>query len=299
MSNQQSYAHCLFAHSSSVQFVRIGATADRSEYLLRLFGLVQTAKNLYKAPASMTHTGASSASSDHRDFVTTHWSVVLAAAQEDRPQSREAWETLAQNYWPPLYAYIRRSGREPEDAKDLTQSFFIGLMDRGALAGLEPGEEKFRSFLLVCLNHFLTDQHRHAQAARRRPESGWLRLDEAIAEGRYQTELVDPATPEILFERQWAATLMDQALARLEAYYSDQGRRDLFESLVAHLVRDPQAVPHLELAARLGTSEAAVKSDMYRFRQRFRLFFRREVAATVPPDEVEEEMRHVVRVLTR
>ena len=74
----------------------------------------------------MTHTRASSASSDHRDFVTTHWSVVLAAAQEDRPQSREAWEKLAQNYWPPLYAYIRRLGREPEDAKDLTQSFFVG-----------------------------------------------------------------------------------------------------------------------------------------------------------------------------
>ena len=247
----------------------------------------------------MTNNEPTASAGGENQFATTHWSVVLAAAQEDRPRSREAWEKLAENYWPPLYAYIRRSGREPEDAKDLTQSFFVGLMDRGALAGLEPGEKKFRSFLLVCLNNFLTDQHRHAQAARRRPESGWLRLDEPAAEDHYQTELVDSATPEGLFERQWAATLMDRALARLETYYSDQGRREVFECLVAHLVRDPEAVPHLELAARLRTSETAVKSDMYRLRQRFRLFFRREVAATVPPDEVEEEMKHVVRVLSR
>ena len=234
-----------------------------------------------------------------KSFSTTHWSVVLAATQTDGPGSLNAWERLATIYWPPLYAYIRRSGRRPADAQDLTQSFFAALISRQSLEGLVPGKGRFRSYLLVCLKNFVADEHRRAQAARRRPETACFSLDTSTAEGRYQAELVDHETPESIYERQWAAAMVDHAISRLEAYYLEQGKGEMFECLAAHLVRDPEAVPHAELAARLGSSEGAVKNAMYRLRQRFRAFFRKEVAATVAPDEVEDEIRHIHQVLAR
>lgn len=232
-------------------------------------------------------------------FTTTLWSVVLSAAKGGTPQSRDAWEKLAAMYWFPLYAFIRRTGRQPEDAQDLTQDFLARLMEKDALAGLAAGEGRFRSFLLVCLKRYLTDQHRYASAARRRPAAGWLPLDEISAESRYQSDLAHTATPEQLFGREYAAVILDRALARLEAYYAERGRQRLVECLLAHVLQDPTALPHRELADQLGISESAVKSEMYRLRQRFRLLFREEVAATVPAGEVEEEMRHLVLALSQ
>ena len=232
-------------------------------------------------------------------FVTTHWSVVLAASSADTPDSREAWEKFARTYWPPVYGFIRRSSHGPEDAQDLTQDFFFKLIDRKVLEGVSPGQGRFRSFLLVCLKHFLTDQHRRSQAACRRPKNGWLHLAAAETEAAYRAEQVEFATPEASFERQWAAALLDQAMAGLEEYYAGQGKGAMFDQLAVHLVGNPSAVPHAELAVRLKTSEGAIKNEMYRLRQRFRSLFREQVAATVPSEEVEEEMRYVLRVLSQ
>jgi len=247
----------------------------------------------------MTQAAESGSVESHAAFGTTHWSVVIAAGQLDAPRSQEAWETLAQKYWQPLHAYIRRSGYTPENARDLTQSFFGSLIERRTLDGVVPGNTKFRSFLLACLNNFLTDEFRHAQAARRRPKEGWISMDSDEADCSPEPEFASRATPESIFERRWAEVLLDRATVRLRSYYVDQGKTKLFERLVAHLTKEPDAIPHLELAAELNTSEAAIRSEMYRLRQRYRLLFRDEVAATVPPNEVKEEMRHIYRVLSQ
>ena len=237
---------------------------------------------------------------DHPEaFHTTHWSVVLAAAGPDSLKSREAWEKFAQIYWPPVYAFIRGSNHGPGEAQDLAQEFFVKLIDRRVLNEVVPGRERFRSFLLVCLKHFLTDQQRRFQADRRRHENNWLRLDVVQAEAAYHAELVELATPESLFERRWAATLLDQAVAILRAHYAERGKQELFAQLVIHFTGEPDAVPHAELAARLQTTESAIKNEMFRLRQRLQNLFREQVAATVPDGEVDEEMRHVLRILAQ
>ena len=232
-------------------------------------------------------------------FVTTHWSVVLAAARADRPQSREAWDTLARNYWLPLYAFVRKSGHPPNDACDLTQDFFVALIQRRMLESLAQGQGRFRSFLLVCLKNFLIDQRRRTEVLRRRLGESVAVVDAQEAETLYQAELVEPDTPENLYERQWAVRLLDQALAGLEAYYTDQGKAKLYQHLASHLANDPDKVPHAALATRLQMTEGAVKSEMYRLRQRMQKFFCEQVAATVPKEEVEAEIRHVVKLLRR
>ena len=235
---------------------------------------------------------------DHPEtFQTTHWSVVLAAAGPDTPQSREAWEKFAKIYWPPVYAFIRLSSHGPEDAQDLAQEFFLKLIDRKALDEVAPGQSRFRSFLLACLKHFLTDQQRRAHATRRHHETEWVCLAAVEAEDAYRAELVELATPESLFERRWAATLLDQTMACLKAYYYERDKHALFDQLVMHLTGDADAVPHAELAGRLHTTESGIKNEMFRLRQRLQSLFREQVAATVPSCEVDAEMRHILRVL--
>jgi RNA polymerase sigma-70 factor (ECF subfamily) len=234
-----------------------------------------------------------------RRFGDTPWSAVLAAAQADAPASHEAWERLARGYWYPLYAYIRRTGRPPQDAKDLAQAFFLNLMECRKLDGVVPGQRRFRSFLLTCLKNFLADDYRRSQATQRRPEGGFLNWDDAVAERRYQGELVDHATPEFLFEHHWAGAILDQALEELEAHYVARNRHQLFEHLVAHLVSPADAVPHADLAAKLGMAEGSVKNALRHLRRRYQLLCRRLVAVTVPAQEVEAEMSHLRRVLTR
>lgn len=206
---------------------------------------------------------------------------------------------MAHDYWFPLYAYLRRGGTQPEDARDLTQEFFVRLTERQALEGLVPNEGRFRSFLLTCLKHFVAEARKHAHRATRRPPQGWLSLDEAEAEHRYQTEATDGVSPDLLYEQRCARAVLNQALTRLEAHYQGNGRHKLFTQLVAHLAGDPGAVPHAELAAALGLTDGAVRTEMYRLRQRFRLVFREAVAATVPEAEVELEMRHILHLLCR
>jgi RNA polymerase sigma-70 factor (ECF subfamily) len=231
-------------------------------------------------------------------FSHTPWTAVLAAARSASPDFRDGWERLARTYWYPLYAYVRRRSHSPEESSDLTQAFFAHLISNEALDGLVEGRGRFRCFLLVCLQRFLSQHHRHASAAVRCPPAALISFDQTTAEGRYQIEPLDGATPERLFERHWARTVLDQALARVAGHYSAGGKACLFGALVAHLAGDPEAVPHAELAKRLDTTEAAIRNEMYRLRQRFRAAFREVVATTVPESEVEAEMRHLLRVLS-
>ncbi len=148
-------------------------------------------------------------------FTTTHWSVVLAAGQGESPQAAQALETLCRTYWYPLYAYVRRQGHSPEDAQDLTQDFFADLLAKGFPRGAAPERGKFRSFLLASLRHSLVDQHRHADAAKRGGGQHTLSLDESRAEERFRLEPQHELTPEKIYEREWAMTLLDRAQSRL------------------------------------------------------------------------------------
>lgn len=229
-------------------------------------------------------------------FRTTHWSVVLQAGQAGSAESRGALEKLCAAYWPPLYAYARRHGHSPEDAQDLTQEFFSRLLQGGALARADPGKGRFRSFLLTLLKRMLVSEWRREQRQKRGGDAAVFSLDAQQAEQGYQFEPPDPWTPDKIFERRWAETVLDRVLERLTAEY--RGHALGFENLQPYLVEDKGAAPFAQSAARLGVTEPSLKATVYRLRCRYGELFREEVAQTVErPEEVEEEIRHLLAAL--
>jgi len=234
-------------------------------------------------------------------FGQTHWSVVLSAAGRQNPsQAGEALEKLCSVYWRPLYAYLRRQGESPPDAQDLTQEFFLRLLKQDWLNAVDQGKGRFRSFLLAALKHFLSNERDRARAQKRGGGQAPLPLDFASAETHLGFQPAENATPETLFERQWATTLLEQALARLRLEYAGQGKEALFEQIKTTLTEDRGRVAYPVLAARLKMSEAAVKMAVHRLRQRYREGLRAEIAQTVAtPGEIEDELRHVMGVFAK
>jgi RNA polymerase sigma factor (sigma-70 family) len=234
-------------------------------------------------------------------FATTHWSVVLAAgAAPGSPLSTAALETLCRTYWYPLYAYVRRKGHGPHDAQDLTQEFFARLLNKPVFADIQREGGKFRSFLLTALNHFLINEWEHRSAQKRDERKVAFSLDELEPESRYQVEPADASTPETLFERHWAATLLGQVMARLRDEYARDGRTEVFRRLQPCLTGAEQMLPYAELAALLGMTGDAVKMAVHRLRKRYGELLRAEVADTVgSPQEAEDEIRHLIAVTAR
>jgi len=244
--------------------------------------------------------GFSSTSADARQgvFVTTRWSVVLKAGRPDTPRSRAALEQLCRAYWHPLYHYVRRRGYRPEDAQDLTQSFFARLLERESLAHADPQRGRFRSFLLTSLQHFLSDEWDKANARKRGGGQPLLSLDFATEERRVAVEPADPLTPEKVFEQRWAIALLDQVYRRLETEFASQGKTEQFAALRVTLTAPRGATPYAELAGHLCISEGAVKVAVHRLRQRYRKLLRETIADTVAgPEEVDDELRHLLQVL--
>jgi len=234
------------------------------------------------------------------EFTTTHWSVVLAAAQQESPQAAEALETLCRSYWYPLYAFVRRRGSSPEDAQDLTQGFFAHLLRKDFLHGVGPEKGRFRSFLLACLKHFLADEWEKACTAKRGGTGPELLLDLEQAEERYQLEARVEATAETLFERRWALDLLDHVLDRLRNEAVSSGREAVFDQLQGCLLGERPTKTYAELGTRLGLSETAVKVTVHRLRQRYRELLREEIAQTVArPEEIDEEMHYLFEVVSR
>jgi len=233
-------------------------------------------------------------------FATTHWSVVLSAGRADSTRALAALETLCRTYWFPLYAYIRRRGHGPQDAEDLTQEFFARLLEYHWLDAVKPAKGRFRSFLLMVLNRFLANEWDKVRAQKRGGGIRALPLATGSAETRYAREPATTTTPERIFERQWAVTLLDQVLLSLRAEYDQGGKAALFDALKPCLVGSRETLPYAELGARLGLSEAAVKTAVSRLRERYRQRLKAEVAHTVSsPEDVDPELRHLFRVLTR
>jgi RNA polymerase sigma-70 factor (ECF subfamily) len=232
-------------------------------------------------------------------FVTTRWSVILAAGRLENAGSRGALEKLCQTYWYPLYAYVRRHGRSPEDAQDLTQEFFARLLEGNWVERADREKGKFRSFLLTAMNHFLSGEWDKARAQKRGGGVPAVPLQLDTAETRYGLDPADRTTPEQVYERRWAVALLDEVLRRLREEYSAEGKAGLFESLNPCLIGERTAQPYAEMAVKLGVSEGTVKSAVHRMRQRYRQLLREEIAHTVAePGEVDAEMRHLFSVLT-
>lgn len=232
-------------------------------------------------------------------FATTHWSVVLAAGDGESHEATQALETLCRTYWYPLYVYVRRRGYEHEDAQDLTQDFFAHLLAKGFPQGSTPERGKFRSFLLASLRHFMVDQHRHADAAKRGGGQRLISLDERLAEERFRLMPQHDLTPEKLYEREWAMTLLDQAQSRLREEYVVAGKGELHDRLKGFPLTEKSESSFQQAATELGMTESALKSAVHRMRARYRQLVRAEVAHTVAdPAEVNEEARHLIAVIS-
>ncbi len=232
-------------------------------------------------------------------FVTTHWSVVLTSADGDSPEAKAALEQLCRTYWYPLYCYIRRRGYGHEDAQDLTQGFLLQLLERHSFARADASKGRFRSFLLAALNYFLSDQRERAGAQKRGGGCPTLSfVDAQAADERYRLEPVDDRSPDKLFERRWALTLLDQVFARLEQELREAGKAELFQGLRVFLVEGPGEENYAEVGAELGMSGEAVRKAVQRMRQRYHELFRDEIAHTVAgPAQVEEELRYLYAIM--
>lgn len=235
-----------------------------------------------------------------RVFPVTEWSVILDAGAAPSPQSTAALERLCQAYWHPLYAFLRRTGHSPHDAGELTQEFFARLLAHNWVAAADRDKGRFRSFLLMAMKRFLGRERDKANALKRgggiRPAP--LQLD--TSETRYGVDPADTSTPEQLFEKQWALTLLETVLDRLRQEFARADKSELFQALEPCLVGSRDKQPYAELAAQMGMSEAAVKMAVYRLRDRYRLILKEEVGRTVAlPSDVDEELRHLFRVLSR
>jgi RNA polymerase sigma factor (sigma-70 family) len=227
-------------------------------------------------------------------FTTTHWSVVLAASQQESPQAAEALEKLCRTYWYPLYVYVRRRGYGSEDAGDLTQDFFAHLLKNNAFATANPQRGKFRSFLVASLDHFMINQWNRAKTAKHGGGKATIPLDAAEAERRHQQELVSSLSPEKIFDQQWGFAVLEQALARLGREFADAGKEERFDRLKVFLTSKVNYGQYPAVATELGLSTAAISLSVHRMRQRYRELVRAEIAHTVSsPAELEEEMRHL------
>lgn len=233
-----------------------------------------------------------------RRFATTRWSQVLAAGQAQTIVSQEALATLCEAYWYPLYGYVRRWGHDPDQAQDLTQEFFVRIMEKQYLKDADPTRGRFRSFLLASLKHFLSNERDRVMAVKRGGRVAFVPLELENAEGRYTLELPDAETPERIYERQWALTLLERALGRLRAEFEEAGKQDLFSRLEGHLTGEQEAVPYAEVAAAVGMSEGAVKVAMHRLRRRYGAVLRLEISETVSePAQIDDEIRELFRAL--
>lgn len=231
-------------------------------------------------------------------FLTTHWSVVLAAGSSEATESHTALSTLCQTYWPPVYSFIRSRGSDGETARDLTQGFFTSLLEKRGLRAARQERGRFRNFLLASLKNYLAHERERAQAQKRGGGQTLIRFDRDPEESFFTP--CEPAasdTPETIFERRWATSLLDQAMLDLGAEMERTRNRERFETLRAFLVSDTDP-PYAELARELRMTESAVRVQLHRMRQRFGAVLRECVVQTLDDTgNVDDELRYLIGLL--
>lgn len=228
-------------------------------------------------------------------FLTTHWTVVRDAGDPDSPGYRAARATLCETYWYPLYAYLRRYGCDPQEAEDLTQGFFVRMLDKNDFRLADPVRGKYRSFLMASLRHFTANERKHAKRLKRGGRATLVPIDLNDAERHYAQEAADDLTPEKLFERSWAINVLEQAMDRLQDEWERSKKRAQFDALKAYLTPGKESTTYREIAHSLNTTEGAVKVAVHRLRRAYRAHLRAVIAETVSTEEgIEEEIRDLL-----
>jgi len=232
-----------------------------------------------------------------RVFPNTRWSVVLAARQQFSPESAAAMEIICRAYWYPLYAYARRGGQSPHDAQDLIQEFFCRLLEKKWLEAVSPEKGKLRTFLIVALKHFIHKEWRRASAQKRGGGQAHLQVDTAFAESRLAADATASA-PDEIFDRQWALTLLEMSMKRLQAEYAAAGKSSDFDALKSCLTAARGDIDYAGVARQLGGNESAARVAVHRLRKRFREVYREEISQTLAEGaSLEEELRHLAAAL--
>jgi RNA polymerase sigma factor (sigma-70 family) len=234
-----------------------------------------------------------------RVFPNTRWSVVLAATQGQSPESTAALEAICRAYWYPLYAYVRRCGQSPHDAQDLTQEFFCRLLEKRWLDSADPEKGRLRTFLVVALKHFMSNEWRRASAQRRGGAQAHAQFDTSFAETQYAADTSSLA-PEETFDRQWALTLLDMTMGRLREEFAAASKPGDFEALKNCLLAGRGTIDYAAVAAKLGLNEGAARVAVHRLRKRFREIYREEISRTLADGaDVDGELRHLAAALAR
>jgi RNA polymerase sigma factor (sigma-70 family) len=230
-------------------------------------------------------------------FATTHWSVVLEA-QGESPAAQQALEKLCRTYWRPIYSFVRRQGVRPEDAEDLTQGFFALLLERKDLNAVRKEKGRLRSYLLTSVKHYLSNERSRAMAIKRGEGQQLIPLDDFREHERAGFVPTDATSADHMYERHWALAVLDQVLVRLGEEYRAAGNMRLFDRLQQSLTDEPDRPSQADTARELGMNENAVKQALHRLRVRYRELLREEIANTVVvPDDIEDELRHLIMVL--
>jgi RNA polymerase sigma-70 factor (ECF subfamily) len=240
-----------------------------------------------------------SSSEAPRIFPQTRWSVVLAATRTSSPESAAALEAICHAYWYPLYAYVRRCGQSPHDAQDLTQEFFRRLLEKRWLDSADRDKGRLRSFLIVAVKRFMSNERDRASAQRRGGGQAHAHFDTAFAEGRFAADSRSLA-PDEAFDRQWALTLLDLTVERLRSEFAAANKPDDFEALKSCLMAAHGAIDYAAMAKRLNVNEGAARVAVHRLRKRFREIYREEISQTLAEGaDLDAELRHLAAALTR
>jgi RNA polymerase sigma-70 factor (ECF subfamily) len=230
-------------------------------------------------------------------FTTTHWSVVLEA-QGESPAAQEALEKFCRTYWRPIYSFVRRQRARTEDAEDLTQGFFALLLERKDLNTVRKEKGRLRSYLLTSVKNFLADESRHAMAAKRGKGQRLIPLDEIRERECIDVERSDRLTADQIYERRWAFTVLEQVMTRLRDEYRSAGNVRFFEQVKKMLMDEPDRPSQAQVASEFDMTENAVKQAFYRFRQRYQMLLREEIAHTVAtPSDIEDELCYLIAVV--
>ena len=231
-------------------------------------------------------------------FQTTSWSLVLAAALNPTTDSQKALATLCRIYWNPVYGFIRRCGHDPDQSQDLTQGFFALLLEKNYLRDADQERGRFRSFLLTAVKHFLANEWDRAHALKRGGGQISISIDPVNAEKWYVPMAVESTTPESLYERRWALSLLEHVMAKLRSEYTAMGKTDQFNKLSALLNRESDGARYESIAMQMGVSAGALRMSLLRMRRKYRELLRAEIAETVSrPEEIDDEIRFLLSIL--
>ena len=231
-----------------------------------------------------------------RRFETTRWSLVVQARGGSSPTAREALATICETYWQPLYAHVRRRGSTREEAEDLTQGFFAKLLERDDLSSVHPAGGRLRSFLLACLDNFLSNERERSRALKR-GGGKLVSLDSAAFEARENLSDRSELSPDELYERHWALTVFRRAMTALRLECSPSQSRRL-EALAPHLTGEGDDRLYRDIAVELDTTEGALKVALHRLRLRLGELLREEVGQTLlDPSDIDDELKHLLQAL--